>query len=231
MTRARAVRPLVVALALIAGACGSSTATSSSSPPANSSTGLVGLFAIDAGSCASDTPTGSWFRMVQSGGDPTSGPFVPNADSTCADKTTSPIQPGIDGGLRTGGYQPQPSPPFDTNGGSTSASVIAPQAFFGVLFGVSTNPTDPQTNAPVAPPTITAADGKLSGDLSAVSVSWNSQQFNQGSPKPGATASTVTGTYDPTTKRYTLDWSSKVSGGPFDGFTGVWHLEGTFTPA
>jgi hypothetical protein len=27
-----------------------------------------------------------------------------------------------------------------------------------------------------------------------------------------------------------MEWTSTISGGPFDGFTGLWHLEGTFAP-
>ena len=35
----------------------------------------------------------------------------------------------------------------------------------------------------------------------------------------------------PATRRFTLDWASQVQGGPFDKFTGKWHLEGVFVPA
>jgi hypothetical protein len=38
----------------------------------------------------------------------------------------------------------------------------------------------------------------------------------------------LSGTYNAKTGAYTIDWSSQIIGGPFDGFTGVWHLEGTF---
>jgi hypothetical protein len=58
-------------------------------------------------------------------------------------------------------------------------------------------------------------------------VSWNGQQFNQGAPKPGG-GGQASGTYDKATGRYTLDWTSAIKGGPFDGFIGVWHLEGIY---
>jgi hypothetical protein len=48
--------------------------------------------------------------------------------------------------------------------------------------------------------------------------------------KPGLTAG-PTGTYDAATKRYVLEWSSQIVGGPFNNFTGIWHLEGVFEPA
>ena len=35
----------------------------------------------------------------------------------------------------------------------------------------------------------------------------------------------------PETGAFVLEWTSLISGGSFDGVTGVWHLEGTFTPA
>jgi hypothetical protein len=67
------------------------------------------------------------------------------------------------------------------------------------------------------------------GDLSALNAAWNGQQFNQGAPKPGASPpGNATGTYDAKTGAYTLEWSSPIAGGPFNGFTGVWHFEGTF---
>jgi hypothetical protein len=41
----------------------------------------------------------------------------------------------------------------------------------------------------------------------------------------------VTGTYTPGTKAFVLSWASQVAGGPFNGFTGYRHLQGTFAPA
>jgi hypothetical protein len=36
------------------------------------------------------------------------------------------------------------------------------------------------------------------------------------------------GTLDARTGKYTLQWTSQIAGGPFNGFTGIWHREGTF---
>jgi hypothetical protein len=47
---------------------------------------------------------------------------------------------------------------------------------------------------------------------------------------PGLTAG-PTGTYDSATKKFTLDWTSQIVGGPVNNFTGTWHLEGTFDKA
>lgn len=192
---------------------------------------LSGLFRVDAGTCDQSGTTGSYFRMLQPGG---ADRYVENGDSPCTDKTWTTLAPGTDGGLRTGAFQRQPDRAFGTGGDSESAAVLAPQPFFAVRFGASTNPSDPQTGAKVAAPVLTSSGGALGGDLRAFSVSWNGQQFNQGSPKPdgGRPGGTrpVTGTYDAATNAYTLEWSSQIVGGPFNGFTGSWHLQGTFQP-
>ena len=65
-------------------------------------------------------------------------------------------------------------------------------------------------------------------------MTWNNQNFNQGSPKPD-------GSYPGSTdadrdvrrldRRVHAQWTSQVVGGPFDKFTGQWHLAGRFVPA
>jgi hypothetical protein len=226
--RLRHPRPLngaaiaVAVVAVLSGCGGGSSDTS-----AGGGQTLAGLFQIVKGSCAGHTPAGSWFRMVQSGGTPAKGPYVRNPDSTCRDATVTPLSSGTAGGLVTGGYQPEPKKPFAAHGVARAAAIVKPQPFFAVAFGVSTNPHDPQTSKSVAAPTVTVDGTKLTGNLAAWSVSWNGQQFNQGAPKPDGSGSTATGTYDPATHHYTLDWTSRIVGGPFNNFTGVWHLEGT----
>jgi hypothetical protein len=203
-------------------------ATTSSAQP------LVGTFRIAPGACRGGQATGSTFRMVLPGGS-RSGPFVTNNDSACSDHTYTLLSPGSDGGLVTGGYQAEPAPAFDGNGNGLAARITKPARFYGVDFSTATNPTDPQTRKQVPAPAITATGSTLSGDLRAFAASWNRQEFNQGAPKPdGSTpgnTTQVTGTFDAATGRFTLAWASQIQGGPFDNFTGVWHLEGTFAPA
>lgn len=233
---------LLAALVLVAAACSSDDSSDSSDSNSSETTAedaaggsLVGVFGIDAGECADAGVTGgSYFRMVQSGGTLEAGPFIDNADSTCGDTTWTALSPGTDGGLITGDYQPQPDPAFDDAGNGLAAAIIEPPIFFAVGFALATNPTDPQTETDTPAPELSADDsGVLSGDLSAAGVDWNGQSFNQGAPKPdGSTSDGTTapvGTYDPDTGAYTLEWTSTIAGGAFDGFTGVWHLEGTFT--
>ncbi len=232
----------LVACTVIVAACGSSSSKSSGTSTtaakkaaAATPAKLVGTFGITAADCTAGAPTaGSYFRMVQSGGTLAAGPFVANADSPCGDKTYTGVTPGTDGGLENGKFQPQPADPFDATKNGVAAAITQPSKFYAVGFALSTNPKDPATGAALQPPQITVdASGKLSGQISALNVAWNGQQFSQGSPKPdgsrpGITAD-PTGTYDAKTGKYTLEWASQVVGGPFNGFTGSWHLEGTFT--
>lgn len=185
---------------------------------------LIGVFSIDAGDCAGGSVTGSYFQMVQPGGTPEAGPFIANADSLCADTNYSLLTVGADGGLITGSWQAAPEPAFDAAGKGMADAIVAPVAFFGGSFAVATDPAE-------ATPSITATDGALIADLSAFTAYWGTGIFNQGAPKPDGAGTAPTGTIDPTTGVYVLEWTSLIAGGSFDGFTGVWHLEGTFSAA
>lgn len=219
---------ILLAAALAVAACGGDSEESGDGL-------LVGTFAVDAAVCDAGAPeSGSYFRMIQGGGTVADGPFVPNGDSTCGDSTYTALEPGT-AGLVTAQYQPQPADPFDASKNGVADAIVAPTKFFGVNFALSTNETDPVSGEAVpAPSLIVADDGTVSGDLRALSVAWNGQQFNQGAPKPDGSApgltTPVTGTYDSESGRYTLTWISQIVGGPFDGFSGVWYLEGEFTP-
>lgn len=257
---ARRAAALAGAIALTAGltACGGSGDSSSAHPEQ-----LVGLLKLTPGSEHGGKVSGTWFRMIQVGGNPKSGPYMVNADSPADGGRTTLLTPGTSGGLRTGGYQSQPHPAFAPDGASLANAITRPTKFFGVKFSISTNAVDPQTKAHVAPPTVYLDHGKLKADMSAWAASWNRQDFNQGTPKPvsnagakvagqektkkvwdwasgtwleaappaGVSGKDATGTYDPKTHRFTLDWTSLIVGGPFNRFTGQWHLEGTFEPS
>ena len=196
-------------------------------------TDLVGTFRITAGRC-SPGATGSYFRMILPTGN-LQGPWVENGDSACGDHTYTLLTPGTDGGLVTGSHQPAPSPGFDGDGNSLAVRVIRPVRFFGVAFSASTNATDLQTGGAVPVPAVRVDGGKLSGSLQAFDATWNKQAFNQGSPKPDGSrpgnTNPVSGTYDAASGAYSLTWTSQIVGGPFNNFTGLWHLEGTFVAA
>lgn len=194
---------------------------------------LVGTFSIAAGSCSdAEVTEGSYFRMVQPGGEVGSGPFVVNGDSPCGDRTFTPLSPGSDGGLTAGSYQSHPDPAFDEGGNALASAITEPQKWFAVAFALATNQIDPQAEAGVEAPRLQIEAGQLTGDLSSFGAAWNGQFFNQGAPKPDGTLPGGTklpsGTYDPDTGRYSLDWASQIVGGAFNDFIGTWHLEGVF---
>lgn len=258
----------VVALAAVmlvgvgAAAC-STTTTGQASTTSAGTHELVGLFRLTPGKAAGGQVTGSWFRMLQPGGNARTGPYMINSDSPADGGQATLLAPGLSGGLRTGGYQSQPAPAFDAGGNSLADAIMTPTRFFGVRFSISTNKVDLQTKTDVAPPTVLVDDGKLTADLSAWAASWNNQDFNQGAPKPvtstqakapgqaqterawdwvarrwldAAPKPTVTGTgasgtFDAKTGAFVLEWTSLIVGGPFNGFTGLWHLEGVFQPS
>lgn len=81
----------------------------------------------------------------------------------------------------------------------------------------------PVVGGPTINGTVDATAGTITVDMSNWTAHWNGTNFNQG-------ASAVTGTYNSTTGAFNIAWSSTVSGGPFDGQTGNWSLQGTAAP-
>jgi hypothetical protein len=196
---------------------------------------LDGTFKLQAGACFGDAVTGTYFRMIFPNGSVSKGKFFDNPDSTCPNKTFTLAVPGQQGGLITGKYQPNPTPSFNAQGGSLADSIVQPQSFTAIDFSIATNKKDPQTGLTVPPPAISDDHGKLSGQVEAWSAAWNKLYFNQGSPKPTGKRPGLTeplsGTYNAKTRAFVITWASQVVGGPFNGFTGYWHLAGTFEAA
>lgn len=194
---------------------------------------LIGLFKITPGAYSNSKISGSYIRLVLAGGTRENGPFFPNPSSKATTYTL--LNPGTDGGLRTGSFQPAPTPAFNATGDALASRIMAPQRFALIQYSAQTSPIDPQTGATVPAPAISVTpDGQLSGQLQAFAAQWNKQNFNVGSPKPDGSSpgltSPVTGTYNADTKAYTLEWTSQIVGGPFNNFSAAWHFEGTFEP-
>jgi hypothetical protein len=222
---------LVSLLALGAGALASNPAGAA----AGGRHALVGTFKLQPGACVGSSVTGTYFQMIYPNGTVANGKFFDNPDSTCANKAYTLAVPGVQGGLVTGKYQPSPTPAFNAQGGALADGIVQPQSFTAIDFSIATSKKDPQTGLTVPPPAISVNQGKLSGQVEAWSAAWNKLYFNQGSPKPngshpGLTAP-LSGTYNAKTHAFVITWTSQVVGGPFNGFTGLWHLTGTFSSA
>jgi hypothetical protein len=83
-----------------------------------------------------------------------------------------------------------------------------------------------------APKPVRSTQAKAPGQEQAERAwDWVSQKWLEAAPKPTVGGSGAKGTYDARTHAFTLEWSSLIVGGPFNGFTGFWHLEGTFEPS
>jgi hypothetical protein len=196
---------------------------------------LKGTLGIDPGKAATKAEqkksrapySGSYFRMILPGG---TDKFFANGDSRAADKSYTLFRTGKDKGLKLGAFQNPPNPAFAPNGFALANRIVLPETFAGIDFSISTAAIDAQTGQKDTAPKLYATGKKISGDLRAWTAGWNSISFNQGSPKSNGTlpgyTKPVTGTYDPKTKRYEITWYSLIVGGPFNGFTGYWHLQG-----
>jgi hypothetical protein len=211
----------IAGIATLAVGIGAGVGGAAAAPTARaaSSRNLVGTFKITAGRYARGKAGGSFLRMII----PAGGKYFDNPDSRSPDKSYTLIAPGLQGGLATGRYQPNPSPVFDSKGDARVATIMSPQSFDGIKFSVASVAKNPQTGAKNPVPQIRLTGNALSGQVEAVTAEWNGQNFAQGS-------SSVTGRYNPKTRAFLLTWTSPISGGPFNGFSGYWHLQGTFVP-
>jgi hypothetical protein len=191
---------------------------------AASSRTLNGTFKLTKGSFKHGKPHGTYFRMSNSGG------WFRNPDSSASDKSYTLGTPGKDGGLATGRFQPHPKRPFDAKGNAKANRILRPQPFTSINFSVATINKQPGSGATASVTTARVRGKKLTVSVPGFTAEWNGQYFNQGAPKPNGDGAAATGTYNSKTKRFVFEWRSKVVGGPFNGFTGFWHFEGTFKP-
>jgi hypothetical protein len=226
----RPLRSLAVALALVA----SMVVIAGSPARAGAATPLSGTLAIAPGKYVAPSKgkpahyTGSYFRMILPGG---IDKYFHNPNSKAKDKTYTLFIPGSERGLRLGSFQEPPAPAFASDGFALASNIVQPLAFAGIDFSISTAPTDAQSGQPDVPPSLSVTGNQVTGNFSSWTAEWNSIYFNQGAPKPGSEpypgfTKPVTGTYNKKTKAYQIIWYSLIVGGPFNGFTGYWHLQG-----
>ncbi|MBV9869279.1 MAG: hypothetical protein JO214_01425 [Frankiaceae bacterium] len=82
-----------------------------------------------------------------------------------------------------------------------------------------------------APKPVSSTGAQAPGQQEATRVfDWVSHKYLNGAPKPSVSGTGATGTYNASTGAFVLQWTSLIVDGPFAGFTGIWHLEGTFQP-
>ena len=215
-------------LGLALAAAGAIAIAPAGAPQAASSRTLEGTFKLTPGSYSNGKARGTWFRMIISG-NRAKKRYLPNPDSKARDKTYTLGDPGSDGGLATGRFQPHPTPAFDRKGNARARKIIKPSPFTAIDFSVATLKQDPQTKRTVAVTSARVSGRRLTVRVPGYTAEWNKQFFNQGAPKPDGSGSPATGTYDARTKRFVLEWTSKIAGGPFNGYSGLWHLEGRFS--
>jgi hypothetical protein len=83
-----------------------------------------------------------------------------------------------------------------------------------------------------APKPIRNTGARSPGQKQAQQVwSYVSKQYLGSVSKATVSGSSATGTFNAKTGAFTLQWTSLIVGGPFNGFTGLWHLEGVFQPS
>lgn len=118
----------------------------------------------------------------------------------------------------------------------SESTMLSPFKFFGINTYIGTNPISYQSgearNAPSADVDLGSCSGSIcsmTADLSAWEVMWNGSAFEQG-PRPDNTGNFVlaTGIFNLDTRAFELDWDSQIKGGPFNGVTASWHLQGTY---
>jgi hypothetical protein len=204
------------------------------SPPAPSSSAgraMNGQFSIAAGICGNGpSPTGSWVQLGLGGS------VIKNPNSSCDGGVYTLVDQGTEG-LLTGQYQPNPTPTFDANGNSLAGAIIQPTEFLGTDFGAATDPQDEQT-APSGPDVFPAPQALLDG--STIEANLSALNFTYNGPANGTCASgggdgcyalgssDVTGTYDLSTRAYTLQFTGTIHGGAFNNATATFHLAGVF---
>lgn len=212
------------------------------SAAASHAASLTGVMLIDPG--------------VKSGGIYTGGSyFAMGANNPNGSAAMLQPQPTGPGGIELGSYQnfvldPDVPHPYNWDGLGAQAgtgysttpaaqsNMLLPFSFFSNPTYVGTNPIAYQSGiahpAPTADIDMASCVGSsctLSVELSSWEVMWNGSAFEQG-PRPVNTGPFIlaTGTYDLVTHAYSLGWTSQISGGPFNGVTAYWYLEGTVVP-
>jgi hypothetical protein len=157
--------------------------------------------------------------------EPTPG-FTPDGNSLSGSIMKPTRFFGVEFGASTNAVDPQTrravvAPSVRVEGGKLTANLTA--------WAASWNNQEFNQGAPKAP---AAAGPQVPGVAQATKAwDWVQQKWLGQDNASSGDGPPATGTYDASSRRYTLEWTSLIVGGPFNGFTGVWHLEGTYEPS
>jgi hypothetical protein len=253
MNRTRTALLATLALTLTVTACGGGD----KGGKAGKGTELIGIVKLTAGSAKGGELSGTWFRMQQigtpvkyminadskvdggqatllapgtSGGlrlggyqsQPTPA-FAPNGDSLSGAITKPTKFFGVAFSLATNPVDPQTKtdvapPTVYVKDGKLTADLSS--------WGVTWNN---QVFNQGAPKPVSSTDAKALGQEKVEKVwDWVAGKYLEKAPAAAITGKSATGTYDAKTGKFVLEWKSLIVGGPFNKFTGIWHLEGTF---
>jgi len=254
-TRRAGALAFVSVVAAASAACGSPAPSQPETPEQ-----LVGLFRFAPGGFADGKPTGTYFKMAIVGGTADGpfvnnanspideGRVTALQPGTAGGLRTGAYQseakPGFRNGDSLSGSVITPTKFFDVLFG-ISTNAVDPQTR-AALPTPSVTRTGTRLTADVsawaaswnnqefnqgAPKPVPRTDAAAAGQEQ-VAKAWDvvSQRWLAQPAAAKSTGPTATGTFDPATRRFTLDWTSHIQGGPFNDFTGVWHLEGVFEP-
>lgn len=106
---------------------------------------------------------------------------------------------------------------FAFNGGTSWVNTFTAASATG-----GTIPGGPVPSGTVGSSGTIANGDTITVNLSSFIANWNGNNFNQGNTVATGTVSNVSGnTFD-----YTLNWTSLINGGPFNGNTGTWQFTG-----
>lgn len=254
-TRRAGALALIAVIAAASAACGSPAPSQPENPEQ-----LVGLFRFTPGGFAGGKPTGTYFKMAIVGGtadgpfvNNANSPIDEgrvtalrpgSAGGLRTGAYQSEAKPGFRNGDSLSGSVITPTKFFDVLFG-ISTNAVDPQTL-AALPTPSVTRTGTRLTADVsawaaswnnqefnqgAPKPVARTDAAAAGQEQ-VAKAWDvvSQRWLAQPAAAKSTGPTATGTFDPATRRFTLDWTSHIQGGPFNDFTGVWHLEGVFEP-
>ena len=227
-------RSLALAISMALGIVGMVATAPVGAANAHATT-LVGTFKLTAGSCATTHADRDVLPHDLSRREPHGGKFFDNPDSTCTDKSYTLAVPGTAGGFTTGKYQPEPGAGL-LGDGKRPVEHDHPTT---VVHGHQLQHRHESEGSPDRS-CRTGADDQ-GQEREALGTGRGVERIMEQALLQSGLAQARRHLawadraghrdlqlQDP---RLRADVGSAVVGGPFNGFTGYWHLQGKFVPS